>query len=590
MKRTGETTSKKRMKQSTAVRLLSILSIVSLLLAFIMLIWNRASSDYYDVVLEQQKTLIANAEKFENVSTYLAQEVRSYAVNTRQEHYDNYWKEVNTDQNLEQALAAMREIGLTDEEEKMISTTSSLTKELISLDEQAMNLTNDGKFSEAIALLYNKNYEDSVSQIKSLMADFNASIQTRMQEKLDGLGNIIDQSFNASFLCLLLAILVQIAVIVYVSKRLLAPVLSIKENMKLMAEGDLNTVLEVETDDTEIGQLAKAVKETKARTNQIIEDIDYVTRELADGNFTVTSRQQESYIGAYLPILQSMYILKQKQSETLSQISGAADQVTCGSNQVSSGAQALAQGATEQAASIEELSGAIADIRKKIEANSDQVVSANHSVIETGEAVTASSKKMAELLIAMQEINERAKKIANIIKTIDDIAFQTNILALNAAVEAARAGSAGKGFAVVADEVRNLASKAGEAAKSTTDLIENTIESVEKGTHIADATAKELQIVVDSTGEIVAAIKEIETTSTQQAAGVKQITAGIDQISCVVQTNSATAEESAAASEELSSQANIMKGLVQQFRFAEGQANIAGDEKLLQFESIVNRR
>ena len=583
MKKQSRQQLKKRMRQSTAVRILGVLSIVSLILVFVMLIWNKVSSNHYDLVIEQQKTLIANAEKFQDASAFLTQEVRSFAANMHQEHYDNYWKEVNTDQNREKSLISMREIGLTDEEETIIGKISSISNELIPLEEQAMKLTKDGKFGDAVALLYGEKYNENISKIKTLTMTFKDLIETRMQSKLNDLGNIIDKSFNASFLCLFLVVIVQISIIVYVSRRLLAPVLSIKENMVLMAEGDLDTELEVETDGTEIGQLVKAVKDTKIRTKQIIEDIAHVTKELADGDFTVTSRREESYIGAYLPILKSMNILKQKQSEILSQISVAADQVTCGSGQVSSGAQALAQGATEQAASIEELSGAIAEITKGIEDNSHQIISANNLVMETGEAVTSSSQKMAELLTAMQEINDRAREIANIIKTIDDIAFQTNILALNAAVEAARAGNAGKGFAVVADEVRNLASKSSEAAKNTTNLIENTIASVENGTQIADATAKELQIVVDSSGEIISAIKEIETTSTQQAAVTKQIANGVEQISHVVQTNSATAEESAAASEELSSQAIMMKELVQKFKFADGQADIDDNEKLLQF-------
>lgn len=568
MEKAVKTTDKKRLKQSTAVKLFGILSIISLILVFVMLIWNRASSNRYDAVLKQQETLLTNAQKFQDASTYLTQEVRSFAATAKPQHYDNYQREVTTDKNREQALAAMRAIGLTEEEEALMSKVFSLSNDLIPLEEQAMKLTKEGKPSEAITLLFGKKYEEDILAIQALTADFKTSIQTRMQEKLTDCDTIIDQSFNASFVCLILVVFVQFAIIVYVGKRLLAPLLLVKENMTLMANGDLDAVLDIATDDTEIGALAKAVKDTKTRTKRIIEDIDYVTRELADGNFTVTSLQEENYVGAYLPILQSMNILRQKQSETLLQISVAADQVTCGSEQVSSGAQALAQGTSEQAASIEELSGAIANITKDIESNSQHVISVNSLVLETGEAVNLSSQKMAELLAAMKEINGRAREIANIIKTIDDIAFQTNILALNAAVEAARAGSAGKGFAVVADEVRNLASKSGEAAKNTTYLIENAIASVDKGTQMADATAKELQVVVDNSVDIIKALTEIETISTQQASGATQIETGIDQIACVVQTNSATAEESAAASEELSSQANMMKELVQKFKFA----------------------
>lgn len=561
--------SSKKMKQSTVVKILSGISILAMILVFIMLLWNKHSSDYYDVVLQDKDKLTQSAERFEAASAYLTQEVRSYAVTAHKVHYDNYWKEVDTDKNRESALSDMRAIGITEEEENMISEMSSLSDNLIPLEKQAMALAGKGNTVEAITLLYSEKYTESVSQIHTISTNFNASIAHRMQEKLDSLSNIINTSFTAVFLCLLLVAVVQMLVIFYVTKHLLSPILKIQKNMLQMAHGDLDTPLQIDEDPTEIGQLAFAVKDTKARTALIIEDIGHMMKELSEGNFTVRSKHEDSYIGAYQPILSAMKMLKQKQNDTLSQIGLAANQVSGGSDQVSSGAQSLAQGATEQASSIEELSDAIADISKEIDANTQRVANATRLVENTGADVSAGNEKMNEMVLAMREISQKSGQISNIIKTIDDIAFQTNILALNAAVEAARAGNAGKGFAVVADEVRNLASKSAEAAKNTSDLIADSISAVKKGSALADETAEKLQSVVHNADEIVKTIKEIETASEHQSVGAAQIANGIEQISSVVQINSATAQESAAASEELSAQSNMLKNLVSQFRLIE---------------------
>ena len=180
----------------------------------------------------------------------------------------------------------------------------------------------------------------------------------------------------------------------------------------------------------------------------------------------------------------------------------------------------------------------------------------------------SSNQQMQEMISAMHEISDQSAQIRQIIKTIEDLAFQTNILALNASVESARAGEAGKGFAVVASEVRNLANKSTEASKHTSALIEDTIKAVEKGTGIANTTAKSLNLVVDSTKKVVTTVEKIASAAEWQAGSIAQITQGIGQISSVVQANSATAEESAAASEELSGQAQMLKSLVGQFRLS----------------------
>lgn len=228
------------------------------------------------------------------------------------------------------------------------------------------------------------------------------------------------------------------------------------------------------------------------------------------------------------------------------------------SSQVAAGAQALAQGTTEQASSIEELSSTIAEISQKINNTANNAHLANLEAMSTNEVVSNSNNQMQEMKNAMNNINAKSAEISRVIKTIENIAFQTNILALNAAVEAARAGSAGKGFAVVADEVRNLAQKSAAAAKNTTVLIEETIQAVKHGADIADINSQTMLNVVDGSNKVRDFLNEIARASKEQSDAVSQITIGVDQIFSVIQNNSAMAEESAAASEELSSQAQLL--------------------------------
>ena len=241
-------------------------------------------------------------------------------------------------------------------------------------------------------------------------------------------------------------------------------------------------------------------------------------------------------------------------------------QVSTGSKQVADGAQILAQGSTEQAASIQQLSSSITEIaeRTKINASTaDKTASLSATIKESAEK---GSQQMDDMISAVGEINDASKNIRKIIKTIDDIAFQTNILALNAAVEAARAGQHGKGFAVVAEEVRNLASKSAEAAKDTGNMIQNSMEKAELGSRIAGATAESLKEIVEGINESSQLIAEIAGASEQQSVGIEQINTGIDQVAQVVQQNSATAEQSAAASVEMSNQSAILQDLIAHFK------------------------
>ena len=338
------------------------------------------------------------------------------------------------------------------------------------------------------------------------------------------------------------------------------------ERIEQFAAGDLTSEVPTINSKDETGRLSVAAKTVVSNTNNIIKDIGRILEAMSQGNFDVhTSKGEQYYIGDYQVLLQYLRNINHNLSSTMSRINEAADQVAAGSDQVSAGAQALSQGATEQASSIEELAATIGVISDKVNENAKHAENAMARTNETAGKINDAGSRMDDLVAAMDKISASSDQIRNIIKTIEDIAFQTNILALNAAVEAARAGEAGKGFAVVADEVRNLAGKSAEAANSTNNLIEASIEAVQNGNTLVAEVADMMNGVETATEQVITINRKISDSSSDAAESIKQVSVGIDQISCVVQTNSATAEESAAASEELSGQASMLKELMSSF-------------------------
>lgn len=348
-------------------------------------------------------------------------------------------------------------------------------------------------------------------------------------------------------------------------KAVAAPLAGAVERLKLLAEGDIHSVVPEPTEDDETKILLDCLSETIRDLNSIITGISNDLAELADGNFLIDV--SENYKGDFAQISASFRDIVESLSTALREIDNNAETVRKGATDLAGASQTLAEGATDQASAIEELTATMTDISEKIQTNAGNAAKAKTIVTNMNAQVSESNAQMKENTKAMERIRETSDQIAEIIGSIEEIASQTNLLALNASIEAARAGEAGKGFAVVATQVGILSEQSSEAAKNTRQLIQNAIKAVEDGTRLANSTAESLLLVVDNAKTVGDAIDLIAVASEEQADATAQITEGINQIAEVVESNSATSEESAASSQELSSEADLLKELLDRFKY-----------------------
>ena len=336
--------------------------------------------------------------------------------------------------------------------------------------------------------------------------------------------------------------------------------------------GDLNLSSDQELEpfygrSDEIGMIAQTTHRVCLCLRKTIDDVGRILGEIANGNLTVDVTQNESYyIGDFKALSASLQSIHTNLVNVIRDISQVAGEVGSSAVRVSTDAQALAQGTAEQAASVDGLVTNVTAITTQIQTSTVRCGSASQLVGQaTGYAAEADTK-MEQLTAATRNIDQSSNQISTIIKTIEDIAFQTNILALNAAVEAARAGNAGKGFSVVADEVRNLAAKSAQAAQNTNELISRSIQSAKTGTESTDLVVSAMQDINSCIQSIKTLMDEIAAASVQQSEMISLVESGIKEISAVVQDNSTAAEKSAAVSKELSQQAHTLNSLISRFR------------------------
>ncbi len=364
----------------------------------------------------------------------------------------------------------------------------------------------------------------------------------------------------------------------------IAPIKESTEVLSGLAEGNLDVSVSGDFKG-DYALIKDALNSTVETVKRYIDEVTDILEHIARGDMTVSIISE--YKGGFSRLKESINKSIVAFDDVLTEIETASSQVASGSRLVSDGSQTISQGATEQASEIDQLTSTVTQIAAQASQNAENANNANELVKTAKADASVGNSQMEKMQKAMEEIKSASESISRIIKVIDDIAFQTNILALNAAVEAARAGVHGKGFGVVAEEVRNLAARSAQAAKETTELIENSISIVGSGTKIADMTADALQSIVSGVDEAAELVAQIAVASGEQVLGITQINTSIDQMLRVVQTNSATSEETAAASEELSSQAEMLRDMVSGFQLRGGnRPNITSREDV---KAVVSR-
>lgn len=511
---------KKEMKQSKLLFLINMGSVLCLVAIFAALITTVIQSHKADNLNHNRFLLTECATHFIDASFFLTTEVRSYASTGDEIHYNNYMNELEQNKTREQAIATMKEIGITAEEQAHIDEMMRLSNELVPLEKQAI-------------------------------AEVDHSVS-------------ITRTMELNTACLILFIIfLQILCFIISHKRVITPLIALEKEIGNLAQGKLSEPFPYQPNTSEMGRMIESIITMRRNLKEYISDITEKLTRMAAKDMTV--QVAIDYIGDFTPIKHSLNTIIASMNEVLCHINQAADEVAEESTRLAQGAQNLATGTMQQANAITEVSNSMGKLSEQVEHTADQAKMASSLAQAAGVKLGKSNEHLQDMLQAMREISDSSGEISKVVKTIEEIAFQTNLLALNAAVEAARAGTAGKGFAVVAGEVRALANKSATASQNTSAMIENSLETIKNGAEIAQEASDTFVEVIINAGKAANAMDEITVSTKKQFEVFEKLTEHVEQIASVVQGHSSVSEESARISKQLDFETEDLRDMVAQF-------------------------
>lgn len=555
---------KKVMKQSDLIILLRTISFFHVIIIIGVFLFSSVISKTTDKLNENRFLLVDNATHFMNASSYLTSEVRAYATTGDKKHYDNYYKALNEYKARENSVAAMKQIGITKEEESKVDEMMSLSAQLVPLEEAAIKDVEAGDKRAAVFAVLGEEYNASLTSISKLRYEFLNMLTERTTREVNQ-GVFMTRLMEVVCVVFVLSIMV-VQLISYnlIKKRVIRPILAVKDEMELLSKGDLHNVIPLQADTSETGMMIATIVITKTELRKYVADITSKLEQLASKDMRI--HNEIEYIGDFKPIQNAIAQIAKNLNEAMVTINASAEQVSSTSIKVATSSEQLASSSIEQAASIEELSSSLDYISKKIAASSDNAKMATSLANEAGVQLNKSNEHLKGMLQKMNDINAASGEIGKIIETIQNIASQTNLLALNASIEAARAGDAGKGFAIVAQQVGLLAGQTAEASHNTSAMIEDSLNTIQSGSIIAQEASDTFQEVMVNAGRAAVAMGDISIAADEQNELIDQIIIIIKQLVKGIETNTSTSEETAAVSEELSEEAVSMQDLVKKFK------------------------
>lgn len=516
------------------------------------------------IALDENRSDIADEITRLSLKTYEASmQLRSYCSTSSEDALNIYLSVMKT-MNTDRLSADISSLGYADELSAPLDNYVSAVNSVLNSCTGAYDLVSSGDQTSAQAVLFADSFTDSLLVVLNTGDTLIDAVDHCLTPQLDTY-----RLLHELFSCLTVASLVivsaaQLFLAIYTSKAMLKPVRLIKDELINFSQGNYSSEFNIKEDDSDIGQLSAAINATKRLLHKMTEELSWLLDQIAQGNVSFYINLE--YVGEFQAIKTAMNTILAENNHEFGKIRGSADSISAAADQMSEASIKVAQGGQQQSESIGNLSNSISDILEKITANAANAQEASDYSKKTAASLEKGSEEMEAMLEAMREIEATSHEINKIIRTIEDIAFETNILSLNAAVEAASAGDAGRGFGVVADQVHTLSVTVAEAVKNTTELIEKSVAAVNKGVQHANETAKTMKATVEDSRRSNSVIGEIAAAASEEKEAVQDISTQVNVIEDVINSNNTAAQQSAAAAEELAGQASMLRQIMERYQ------------------------